>query len=122
MGVRFQRRGFIRSPIRARSRESESKEEYDLLWTRESESKEESDLLWARESESKEALEYDLLWTPESESKEESDLLWTRESESKGGSDLVWTGESDLARHLLGLDLLGWALFRPLSLRKRALF
>jgi hypothetical protein len=24
---------------------------------------------------------------------------------------LVWTGESDLARHLLSPDLLGWALF-----------
>jgi hypothetical protein len=41
--VRFQRRGF-RSPIQARTPESESKEEPDLLWTRESESKEESDL------------------------------------------------------------------------------
>jgi hypothetical protein len=81
MGVRFQRRGF-RSPIRARSRESESKEESDLLWTRESESKEESDLLWI----------------PESESKEEPDLLWTPESESKGGSDLLWTGECDRVR------------------------
>jgi hypothetical protein len=80
LGVRFQRRGF-RSPIRAWGRESESKEESNLLWTRESESKEESDLLW----------------TPEPESKEESDL--------------VWTGESDLARRLLSLDLLGWALF-----------
>jgi hypothetical protein len=95
IGVRFQRRGF-RSPIRARSRESESKEESDLLWTRESESKEESDLLWISESESKE--ESDLFWTPESESKEESDLLWTRESESKGGSDLLWIGESDRVR------------------------
>jgi hypothetical protein len=38
IGVCFQRRGF-RSPIRARSRESESKGESDLLWTRESESK-----------------------------------------------------------------------------------
>jgi hypothetical protein len=62
IGVRFQRRGFG-SPIRARCRESESKEESDLLWTRESESKEESDLLWARESESKG--ESDLVWTPE---------------------------------------------------------
>jgi hypothetical protein len=35
--VRFQRRGF-RSPIRARTPDSESKEESDLLWTRESES------------------------------------------------------------------------------------
>jgi hypothetical protein len=119
IGARFQRRGF-RSTIRARSRESESKEEYDLLWARESESKEESDLLWARESESKE--ESDLLWARESESKEEPDLLWTRESESKGESDLFWTPESDLARHLLSLDLLGWALFGPLPLRKRALF
>jgi hypothetical protein len=42
-----------RSPIRARTRESESKGESDLLWTRESESKEESDLLWAPEPESK---------------------------------------------------------------------
>jgi hypothetical protein len=49
IGVRFQRRGF-RSPIRARSRESESKEEPDLLWTPESESKGESDLLWVGES------------------------------------------------------------------------
>jgi hypothetical protein len=88
------RRGF-RSPIRARSREFESKEESDLLWTQESESKEESDLLWTQESESKE--ESDLLWTQESESKEESDLLWARESESKE--------ESDLAGHLLSLDL-----------------
>jgi hypothetical protein len=119
IGVRFQRRGF-RSPIRARTRESESKEEPDLLWTRESESKEEPDLLWARESESKG--ESDLLWTPESESKEESDLLWTPEPESKEESDLVWSGESDLARYLLSLHLLGWALFGPLPLRKRALF
>jgi hypothetical protein len=49
IGVRFQRRGF-RSPIRARSRESESKEEPDLIWTQESESKGESDLLWTQES------------------------------------------------------------------------
>jgi hypothetical protein len=77
-------------------------------------------LLWTRESESKG--ESDLLWTPESESKEEPDLLWIPESESKGETDLVWTGESDLARHLLSLDLLGWALFGPLPLRKRALF
>jgi hypothetical protein len=80
IGVRFQRRGF-RSPIRARSQESESKGGSDLLWTQESESKGESDLLW----------------TQESESKEEPDLLWTRESESKE--------ESDLAGHLLSLDL-----------------
>jgi hypothetical protein len=94
IGVRFQRRGF-RSPIRARSQESESKEEPDFIWTQESESKEESDLLWTQESESKE--ESDLILTQESESKEESDLLWTQESESKE--------ESDLAGHLLSLDL-----------------
>jgi hypothetical protein len=102
IGVRFQRRGF-RSPIWARSWESESKEESDLLWTRESESKEESDLLWTRESESKE--ESDLLWTLEPESNEESDLIWTQESESKEEPDLLWTGKSDLARHLLSPDL-----------------
>jgi hypothetical protein len=60
------------SPIRARTREPESKEESDLLWTPESESKEESDLLWTPESESKEGPDW--LWTPESESKEGSDL------------------------------------------------
>ena len=109
MGVCFQRRGFG-SPVRARGRESESKEEPNLLWTRESGSKGESDLLWTRESESKGGS--DLVWTPESESKEEPDLVWTPEPESKEESDLVWTGESDLARHLLSLDLLlGWALF-----------
>jgi hypothetical protein len=43
--VRFQRRG-LTSPIRARTRESESKEESDLLWTREPKSKGGSDLLW----------------------------------------------------------------------------
>jgi hypothetical protein len=52
IGVRFQRRGFG-SPIRARTRESESKEESDLLWTRESESKGESDLVWTPEPESR---------------------------------------------------------------------
>jgi hypothetical protein len=94
IGVRFQRRGF-RSPIRARrTRESESKEEPDLLWTRESESKGGSDLLWTRESESKE--ESGLLWAPEPESKEESDFVFTRESKEE--PDLVWTGESDLAQ------------------------
>jgi hypothetical protein len=45
IGVRFKPRGF-RSPIRARSRESESKEEPDLLWTPEPESKGGSDLVW----------------------------------------------------------------------------
>jgi hypothetical protein len=74
-------------------------------------------LLWTPESESKE--EPDLLWIPESESKEEPDLLWTPEPESKEETDLVWTGESDLAGHLLSLDLLGWALFGPLPLRKK---
>jgi hypothetical protein len=78
--VRFQRRGF-RSPIRARTREPESKEEPDFLWTPESESKGGSDLLWTGEPESKG--ESDFLWTPESESKGESDLLWTGESKSK---------------------------------------
>jgi hypothetical protein len=57
------------SPIRARTREPESKGESDFLWTGESESKG----------------EFDLLWTGESESKGEFDLLWTSESESKGG-------------------------------------
>jgi hypothetical protein len=65
--VRFQRRRF-RSPIRARTREPESKEESDLLWT------------------------------GDSESKEEPDLLWIREPESNGDSDLLWTGESDRVR------------------------
>jgi hypothetical protein len=96
IGVHFQRRGF-RSPIRARSRESESKEESDLIWNQASESKEESDLLWTQESESKEGSE--LLWTQESESKEgASDLLWTRDSESKEESDLLWTQESESTR------------------------
>jgi hypothetical protein len=54
---------------------------------------------------------------PEPKPKEEPDLLWTRDSESKGGSDWLWT---DLARHLVRLDLLGRPLFGPL--RKRALF
>jgi hypothetical protein len=80
IGVRFQRRGF-RSPIRARSRESESKEESDLLWAREYESKEESDLLW----------------TPESESKGESDLVWTQSPSPRGSP--IWFGPgSPIAR------------------------
>ena len=80
--------------------------------SKKSESKEESDLLWTGEPESKE--EPDLLWTREPESKRESDLLWTGEHDTEPGSK----GEPDLARHLLGLDVLGRALFDPL--RKRA--
>ena len=97
--VRFQRRGFT-SPIRARTRESESKGESDLLWTRESESKE----------------GFDLLWTRESESKEESDFRWTGESDRVHVQGRVRSGKAFTFR----LDLLGRALFGPL--RKRALF
>jgi hypothetical protein len=32
---------------------------------------------------------------------------------------LVWIGESDLARHLLSLDLLGWALFGPFAVAEK---
>jgi hypothetical protein len=90
--------------------ESESTEESDRVWTQESESKGESDWLRTQESESKG--ESDWPRTPESESTDEPDRVWTQESES--------TEKSDLASHLLRLDLLGRALIGPL--RERVLF
>ena len=70
--VRFQRRGF-RSPIRARTPESESKYESDFRWTPESESNEESDL--PLDSRVRVQVRARFFLTPESESKEEPDSL-----------------------------------------------
>ena len=78
--VRFQRRGF-RSPIRARTSESESKEESDLLWTRESESKEESNLPLDSRARVQGRVRLLCLWT--------WSPSWTPESESKGEPDLL---------------------------------